>query len=1154
MKRTLSLLFFCCVFLFPDAFAQSGSSWPKTLLWRISGNGLSKNSFLYGTMHLQDKRLFYFSDSLYHYLEQAEGYALEIDIRELMDSLIKKAIDEKEEQLIDKIRLLQPKEKKKILDSLVENVIRRNDKASKTALKDLRDEKMRKILKKEMPTLMDAFLYDIARKQDKWLGGIEDLQDQLSVYNEMGNNVTAEELLVPDKEMAAFLERMIKSYLAKDLNEIQKMTESGDPEDELLLKRNIKMARRMDSLSNIRSMFFAVGAAHLPGDSGVINLLKKRGFNVNPVFSSGTVDPFEYTSHLKTLPWVKNSDKDKTYEIEMPGVASDFKMLNDFNGAKVYVDITTLTFFISASAVTQKEVDLSSVLEGLSDNNQTHIISKKLIEKDSARGIESILISNDHYFKVQYLFKGNTLYMFMAGGDKKELTESPDVKRFFSSVKMNESQLVQSPRLWSSFGLKEKAFTAMFPGKPERNASLESQSDSLWKIEAYNYTDIGNDVYYMAQIRDIQPGNYLDNDSVSFSFFKEYFQSVVKKDARDEFFTIQSFPAFVYEGIKDDVFLKSLVVNRGNRIYYLSAGGKNTADSRRDINYFINSFELKEYETPSWGRQTAPRGNFYMIAPPVTEIRKDTNATEEQRLHFISYNPVDCISYELFKSNLPTYYWTANDSTYFESIGTAYVTEPDSVLSKRSVRNGNLTGVEWLVKTHNSNNLKKFRLLLNGDTLYTLISFIPSQYVGKKEYCRFFEEFRIINENRSPTIFESKASLLLADLRSTESSVHAKALAALSDAAFSKDDMPLLQTALLESYPTDSTGVDPRQKIVDILQDMTDSSTIEFIRENFPLQAGKNEVVKFYLLDLLARHKTSRSYSVLKELLLNHTPMEKQDMELSFYINDSLKLTRQLYPEILQLSSNIFFTERIMTLSNELLDSGMISLDMLLPHKRDFYTIMDSVVLALSNKDENEYNSYYYKGMIHLLHYFNDSASNRLLYKYLRLDNKTLKIEAIVGLLNNNRHVDAKEIELVGADKINRRDFYEELKIAGKQKYFPTRFLTQQFMAESDIHNYSSDDAYPDKIFFLGTRTITYKKEKKRFYLFKVIFIYENEDGKNEESQYLGIAGPYSMDLKELETDNEVTGLFYDEKFDAKKIEKYFAEYMKGFAEQSLVN
>jgi uncharacterized protein YbaP (TraB family) len=62
--------------------------YPNTLLWRITGNGLTKPSYLFGTMHLNDRRLFHFSDSLYNYLEKAEAFAMEVDADEMMRALI----------------------------------------------------------------------------------------------------------------------------------------------------------------------------------------------------------------------------------------------------------------------------------------------------------------------------------------------------------------------------------------------------------------------------------------------------------------------------------------------------------------------------------------------------------------------------------------------------------------------------------------------------------------------------------------------------------------------------------------------------------------------------------------------------------------------------------------------------------------------------------------------------------------------------------------------------------------------------------------------------------------------------------------------------------------------------------------------------------
>src|ERR1051325_9566185 len=63
-----------------SCFAQQENGQYHSLLWRISGNGLTKPSYLYGTMHLTDRRLFYFGDSLYKALEESEGFAAELDM------------------------------------------------------------------------------------------------------------------------------------------------------------------------------------------------------------------------------------------------------------------------------------------------------------------------------------------------------------------------------------------------------------------------------------------------------------------------------------------------------------------------------------------------------------------------------------------------------------------------------------------------------------------------------------------------------------------------------------------------------------------------------------------------------------------------------------------------------------------------------------------------------------------------------------------------------------------------------------------------------------------------------------------------------------------------------------------------------------------
>ncbi|HTD93075.1 MAG TPA: TraB/GumN family protein, partial [Chitinophagaceae bacterium] len=414
MKRTTLLSLIIGLSFLNTAFSQTAVSSPKTLLWRISGHGLKNNSFLYGTMHVQDKRLFFFGDSLYHCLEQADGYAMEVDLHEVVDSMVQRMIEQKEQEMFNK-GFSMGKNKTKTIDSLLKNVEKFNDKASRKQLIKLREERMNSVFKnKEMPTIMDAYLYYIAQRQGKWVGAVEDVQDQLPLLDELGKDIGREELLAPEKEMEVSAEKMIRIYLSQDLDKLEEYTvESirGEAVDKMLLKRNRKMAERMDSMSHSRSMFFAVGAAHLPGDSGVISLLRKKGYSVTPVFSVQKVDPDKYASKLAGIPWVKVAGYDKTYSVEMPGKPSDMSLYNDMLKMQYYVDMATMNFFMTASSIVQKDVSLDKVVENMSTNSDANILSKKAITSHGLRGMETSFTTSGYYYKVQFLVSGKTMYM-----------------------------------------------------------------------------------------------------------------------------------------------------------------------------------------------------------------------------------------------------------------------------------------------------------------------------------------------------------------------------------------------------------------------------------------------------------------------------------------------------------------------------------------------------------------------------------------------------------------------------------------------------------------------------------------------------------------------------------------------------------------------
>lgn len=1150
MKRFFVLLLILSV-LSPNLNAQNGKPWPNTLLWKISGNGLTKSSFLYGTMHLQDKRLFYFTDSLYHYLEQADGYSMEIDLREMMDSVMQKLLDDREEEIFDTKRFDRKEEKKKILDSLLQNVKLYNDKKSKKQLQRFRQEKMDKALKnKEMPTIMDAYLYTIARKKGKWVGGIEDVQDQLSILDEFGADVTDDELMAPDAEMVSSLEKMIEIYLTSDLNKIEqyilKQLSDGS-EDRIFIQRNIKMARRMDSLANIRSMFFAVGAAHLPGDTGVITLLRKKGYRVEPVFSVKKIDPIAYAANLPELPWVKVEDERKSYSIEMPGEASDLNMFQNFIRMKFYLDITTLNVYMSGSVVSQRNLDFNKLLESLSGNTGARVFSKKKIVFKGMEGIETVMLSEGYYFKARYLLKDNILYMLMVGANKRPATDSKDARKFLESFVAN--QVAAGPKKqWTSFELKEKAVSLMLPGNPIRNKKLESSASAEgWDFTIYNYTDDIVGVYYMLQVRDIKPGFILTEDTSFFAFFRTSMSENIQKVTKDTMFKIGDYPAFAYEGVSGDdrVIFKTLFVNRGNRSYTLYAGGANDPNSSEQIDIFLNSLTFLPYEKAVWKKGELAGGNFHTTVPAPIQFKSESVDDDAEKVdYFLSYNPINCISYNVYKQAQSPYYWAKDDSTFFEDAGRNYVSWNDSVWTRKDVTNGKLKGKELIIGSPGSSNLKRVRQLLNGDTLYSLISYIPAWSIYDKEHDRFFEDFRATNEQAHTSLYKSKAGKLLTDIRSADSATFAAASAAFDQQPlFTVDDKQLLEKALLQIYPDDTSNLwyGKRDRIGNILQGFMDSATITYMKDNYYSLTGDRETIKYDVLDLLIGYKTAYSYAVLKELLLKNPPKVEDVRGLSYLITDSLKLTHTLYPEILQLTNNKVLAKRIIDITVTMLDSGVINMNMVMPYKKNILHTADTTLVSLKKMSAEDYWGGSYSSIVHMLRYFIYDEANKLIQKYLLLDNMELKYTSALDLLKNAQTVDKKQIELIAADPAYRRDLYDALMEMGNKKLFPSKYLDQKYFAESDIHLYANDDERPEKIEPIGVRTLTFKGEKKRFYLYRILMYHDEETG--EDSENLGIAGPYSLDTKDFKTDNSATTFYLD--YIPKNLDEIIAEYFK---------
>lgn len=272
--------------IFQPVFAQDNS-----LLWKISGNGLAKESYLFGTIHLICKEDFKFDQTAKKALEQADQLWLELDLDDptLSGQMQQLSIREGMRNMSEKIT---PEDAKVLDDYFTTNY--GVGLAQLGVLKPFVLSTM--VLMKEIPcTETENFEYhlvSLAKEQQKPIEGLETVAFQMSVFDSIPESLQIQELvtMIQGNSAADDFRGLIEMYLSQDVEKLwAEMTDEGmfaSYRSLLLDQRNQKWVEKIIRETKESSLFIAVGSGHLAGDQGVINLLRNQGYNVEPIYSN----------------------------------------------------------------------------------------------------------------------------------------------------------------------------------------------------------------------------------------------------------------------------------------------------------------------------------------------------------------------------------------------------------------------------------------------------------------------------------------------------------------------------------------------------------------------------------------------------------------------------------------------------------------------------------------------------------------------------------------------------------------------------------------------------------------------------------------------------------------------------------------------------
>jgi uncharacterized protein YbaP (TraB family) len=315
MKRRRSVGFLACIFLIvclvsasPVAQTSPPQVRPtdKPLLWRIDG---AVPSYLYGTVHVPDARVLELPEVVRRALDASDVFNAEIPL----DA-------ETQLSMMSKVRLPPGQDLRSVVgEDVFGRLIRVIGKVLTNRVPPGAADLLAMMLAPMKPWAvmsqvelleflpdinagrqpMDAMLYGLADKAGKELGALETLDEQVAVFEgftkeEQTKMLVAalDELEKPRPGGVSPTEELINLYLAGDLNRLAAELEKQYPQDQALNRklmtrlvdeRNTKMSARIADLcakKPPRSYFFAVGALHYAGDTGIISQLTRKGFKI----------------------------------------------------------------------------------------------------------------------------------------------------------------------------------------------------------------------------------------------------------------------------------------------------------------------------------------------------------------------------------------------------------------------------------------------------------------------------------------------------------------------------------------------------------------------------------------------------------------------------------------------------------------------------------------------------------------------------------------------------------------------------------------------------------------------------------------------------------------------------------------------------------
>ena len=288
MIRKIFIATFIALFFIVSVQAQ--------LLWKVSGNGLTKSSYLFGTHHLIEKNQIKDFNKILILSGQADAVVGEMDMTDMasMQAKIMQVAVMPGKNIKDMISTadytLVDTELKQILGAGLDQLGAFKPIMLETMFSELVYLRSQNLTKQ--PEAIDVLFQMNAKENHKKVVGLETIEQQAAImFDSLSLNRQAEILVKSVKEKQKeidLIKKLNEYYLAGDLKKLSALDIEDDdmsPAEKkpMYENRNADWMKQIPALLTKQSCFIAVGCMHLVGETGLIEQLKKSGYTVEGI-------------------------------------------------------------------------------------------------------------------------------------------------------------------------------------------------------------------------------------------------------------------------------------------------------------------------------------------------------------------------------------------------------------------------------------------------------------------------------------------------------------------------------------------------------------------------------------------------------------------------------------------------------------------------------------------------------------------------------------------------------------------------------------------------------------------------------------------------------------------------------------------------------